>query len=83
MTGDREADLRHAEDAWQNLNPGKKLPKNSTFHHDLLNATDHIQMVDGKKTKIVIGKMQLVPTPSMMRFRIKGQPVSPKGFTKG
>jgi len=61
MTGDSETDIQHAKDAWKKLNPGKELPKNSTFHHDLLHATDHIQMVDGKKTKIVIGKMQLVP----------------------
>ena len=47
LTGDREKDIRHAENAWKKLNPGKELPANSTFHRDLLNATEHIAMKSG------------------------------------
>jgi hypothetical protein len=61
LTGDHTTDLRHAEDAWRNLNPGKKLPANATFHHDLLHATEQTVTIDGKKTKVLVGKMQLVP----------------------
>ena len=61
LTGDHTTDLRHAEEAWRNLNPGKKLPENATFHHDLLHATEHTVTIDGKKTKVLVGKMQLVP----------------------
>ncbi len=61
LTGDHTTDLRHAEDAWRNLNPGKDLPANATFHHDLLHATEQTVTIDGKKTKVLVGKMQLVP----------------------
>ena len=62
LTGDHPTDIRHAEEAWRNLNPGKDLPTNATFHHDLLNATEQTVTIDGKKAKVVVGKMQLVPT---------------------
>jgi hypothetical protein len=62
LTGDHPTDLRHAEQAWRNLNPGKKLPDNATFHHDLLHATEQTVTIDGKKTKVLVGKMQLIPT---------------------
>lgn len=61
LTGDHPTDIRHAEEAWRNLNPGKKLPDNATFHHDLLHATEHTVTIDGKKTKVLVGKMQLIP----------------------
>jgi hypothetical protein len=62
LTGDRDADIRHAKDAWKKINPDKKLPPNATFHHDLLNTTEHIEIVNGKKTKVLVGKMPLIPT---------------------
>ncbi len=61
LTGDHAIDIRHAEEAWRNLNPGKSLPDNATFHHDLLHATEQTVTIDGKKTKVLVGKMQLVP----------------------
>ena len=61
LTGDHTTDIRHAEEAWRNLNPGKELPTNATFHHDLLHATEQTVTIDGKKTKVLVGKMQLVP----------------------
>jgi hypothetical protein len=61
LTGDHKTDIRHAEQAWRKLNPGKVLPKDATFHHDLLHATQYTVTVDGKKTKVLVGKMQLVP----------------------
>lgn len=60
LTGDHPTDLRHAEEAWRNLNPGKKLPENA--HHDLLHATEQTVVIDGKKTKVIVGKMHLIPT---------------------
>ena len=62
LTGDSDADIRHAEEAWKQLNPGKKLPERATFHHDLLNVTEHIETIDGKKIKVLVGEMPLVPT---------------------
>ena len=62
LTGDRDADLRNAKVAWQKANPGKPLPPNSTFHHDLLHVTEQTVIIDGKKTKVLVGKMHLVPT---------------------
>jgi hypothetical protein len=61
LTGDHKTDLYHAEQAWRKLNPGKNLPPNSTFHHDLLHATEQTVTINGKKTKVLVGKMQLVP----------------------
>ena len=62
LTGDHDTDIIHAKEAWRNLNPGKELPKNATFHHDLLHATEQTVTIDGKKTKVLVGKMQLIPT---------------------
>jgi hypothetical protein len=61
LTGDHDTDIRHATEAWRNLNPGQKLPEKATFHHDLLNATEETAIINGKKTKVIVGKMQLVP----------------------
>ncbi|HEX4145626.1 MAG TPA: hypothetical protein VHY91_19125 [Pirellulales bacterium] len=60
LTGDSKADIRNAKTAWQKLNPGKPLPADSVFHHDLLNAAEHIVTIDGKKTKVLVGKMPAV-----------------------
>lgn len=62
LTGDRNADIRNAEIAWKKLNPGKELPKNATFHHDLFHLVEETVEIDGKKTKVLVGKMQLIPT---------------------
>jgi hypothetical protein len=62
LTGESGTDIRNAEAAWKKLNPGKELPKNATFHHDLLHAAEETVMIDGKKTKVLVGKMHLVPT---------------------
>jgi hypothetical protein len=62
LTGDGATDIRNAEEAWKKLNPGKELPRNATFHHDLLHATEHTVIIDGKKTKVLVGKMPLIPT---------------------
>ena len=48
LTGDHETDIRHAKEAWRNLNPGEKLPDNATFHHDLLHATEQTVTIDGR-----------------------------------
>lgn len=61
LTGDRVTDAKNAEIAWKKLNPGRTLPENTTFHHDLLNATTTVVEIDGKKTKVLVGKMPLVP----------------------
>ncbi|MBX3413284.1 MAG: hypothetical protein KF708_11390 [Pirellulales bacterium] len=62
LTGDRIADIRNATEAWYKNNPGKVLPPGATFHHDLRNVIEETVELDGKKTKVLIGKMQLVPT---------------------
>ena len=51
-----------AKEAWKKLNPGKALPEEAIFHHDLLHATEHIETINGKKTKVIVGKMHLVPS---------------------
>jgi len=56
LTGDHDTDIRHAKEAWRTLNPGKKLPRDATFHHDLLHATEQTVVIDGKKTKVLVGK---------------------------
>ena len=62
LTGDSKTDIRNAERAWKNLNPGKSLPPRSTFHHDLLHVVEETHTINGKKTKVLVGKMHLVPT---------------------
>lgn len=62
LTGDRNADIRNATEAWHKNNPGKPLPPGATFHHDLRNVVEETVEIDGKKTKVLVGKMQLVPT---------------------
>jgi hypothetical protein len=62
LTGNHGDDLRHAAEVWQKLNPGMKIPADATFHHDLLNATEHIVKINGKQTKVLVGRMQLVPS---------------------
>jgi hypothetical protein len=62
LTADRNADIRHAKIAWMKQNPGIPFPEDATFHHDLLHTTEHIVEIDGKKTKVLVGKMVLVPT---------------------
>lgn len=62
LTGDHKTDIINAEKAWRQLNPGMDLPGNSTFHHDLLHATEETIDVDGQKVKVLVGKMQLVPS---------------------
>jgi hypothetical protein len=62
LTGDRTTDLANATTAWKKLNPGEDLPKNWTFHHDLLHATEETVSINGKKTKVLVGKMHLIPT---------------------
>jgi len=62
LTGEHRTDLNNAKKAWQKLHSGKQLPSNSTFHHDLLHAVEEAVIIDGKKTKVLVGKMHLVPT---------------------
>ena len=62
LTGDHNTDIDNAKAAWRRLNPGKKLPSDATFHHDLLHVTEHTVEINGKKTKVLIGKMHLIPT---------------------
>ena len=62
LTGHSKTDIRNAKVAWQRLNPGRTLPKDAVFHHDLLHVVEETLTIDGKKTKVLIGKMQLVPT---------------------
>lgn len=62
LTGDHGVDQRRAEAAWRKLNPGMKLPDSATFHHDLLNVAEEVVTIEGKKTKVLVGKMRLVPT---------------------
>ena len=83
LTGDRATDLRHAEDAWRNLNPGKKLPKGATFHHDLLHAAEHIEVINGKKTKVLVGKMPLIPTDIHQTVAHQGTASVAKRFYEG
>jgi hypothetical protein len=61
LTGDTKTDIRNAKSAWQELNPGKPLPEGATFHHDLLHVAEQTVTNEGKKTKILVGKMHLVP----------------------
>lgn len=62
LTGERRIDVQNAKNAWARLNPGRELPNSATFHHDLLNATVETVTIDGKRVKVVVGKMQLIPT---------------------
>jgi hypothetical protein len=62
LTGESDTDIRNAEAAWKRLNPGQELPTDATFHHDLLHATEETVTIDGKKTKVLVGKMHLIPT---------------------
>jgi len=62
LTGDNGIDQINAKKAWQKLNPGKELPSNSVFHHDLLNTAEHVVTIDGKKAKVLVGKMPLLET---------------------
>jgi hypothetical protein len=62
LTGNNTTDIRNAKTAWLQLNPGKSLPPNTTFHHDLLHVVEETIEIDGKKTKVLVGKMHLVPT---------------------
>jgi hypothetical protein len=43
LTGENGIDQANAKRAWQELNPGKELPPNSVFHHDLrrINRKDY------------------------------------------
>lgn len=61
LTGDSKTDIRNAKAAWLKLNPGKTLPRDSIFHHDLLHVVEETVTIDGKKTKVLVGKMHLVP----------------------
>jgi hypothetical protein len=61
LTGDSRTDIANAKVAWQELNPGKELPPRAVFHHDLLHVAEETIEIDGKKTKVLVGKMQLVP----------------------
>lgn len=62
LTGEHKTDIQHAKEAWRKLNPGKKLPADATFHHDLLHVTEEVVTIDGQRTKVLVGKMQLIPT---------------------
>jgi len=62
LTGDNATDIRNAKKAWLELNPGKVLPPDSTFHHDLRQVVEEMVEIDGKQIKVLVGKMQLVPT---------------------
>lgn len=61
LTGDSQMDIRNAKMAWQKLNPGKKFPDDTIFHHDLLHVAEETTKINGKKTKVLVGKMHLVP----------------------
>lgn len=62
LTGDSKADIANAKIAWQKLNPGKQIPGDSVFHHDLLHVTEVSTTINGKKTKVLVGKMHLIPS---------------------
>ncbi len=62
LTGDRNTDIRNAKTAWKKLNPGKNIPENAIFHHDLLHVAEETVEINGKKAKVLVGKMQLVPS---------------------
>jgi hypothetical protein len=83
LTGDSDLDIKHATEAWQKLNPGKELPKKATFHHDLLHATEHIEMVDGKKTKVLVGKMHLIPSEANKLVFHQGSASAAKKYYEG
>lgn len=61
LTGDSKTDRRNAMAAWKRLHPNTKFPENVVFHHDMLNVTDAIGEIDGKKVKAFVGTMQLIP----------------------
>ena len=61
LTGDSKADIRNAVAAWKKTHPGQQLPANTVFHHDLLNTAEGTAIINGKKTKVLVGKMHLVP----------------------
>jgi hypothetical protein len=61
LTGNRDADIRNATAAWKKLHPNDSVPIDCTFHHDLLQVTEETVEINGKKTKVLVGKMQLIP----------------------
>jgi hypothetical protein len=62
LTGDSKKDIANAKTAWQKLNPAESLPGKTTFHHDLLHVVEETVEINGRKTKVLVGKMHLIPT---------------------
>jgi hypothetical protein len=62
LTGDNKVDQANALTAWKKAHPGQQLPAETVFHHDLLHTAEGIAPIDGKGTKVLVGKMHLVPT---------------------
>ncbi len=83
LTGDHKADIRNAKNAWRKLNPGKTLPENATFHHDLLHVAEETVEINGKKTKVLVGKMHLVPTELHQTVFHEGSASVAKKFYSG
>jgi hypothetical protein len=61
VTGDNATDIANAKTAWKKQHPGHQLPSNTVFHHDLLHTAEGTGIIDGKKTKVLVGKMHLIP----------------------
>jgi len=60
ITGDPKTDFANAKKAWLQVNPGATLPANGRLHHNLLQITQETVEADGKKVKVLVGKMQMV-----------------------
>lgn len=61
LTGDYDVDRANAEGVWKRLNKKDVIPDGATFHHDVLHVTETVVEIDGKPTKVLVGRMHLIP----------------------
>ena len=61
LTGNNTLDQKNARAAWKRLNPNTKIPEGFTFHHDLRSVVEETVSIGGKKVRVLVGHMQLVP----------------------